>query len=111
MNWVKALSFSKYRKMSMNVKNKIAIKKQPISVMSLTLSVFMFLFSVMSVANAADLKGIKYTKLPGDKVQINLETLGSFDEPGVFNTSDPARLAFDFFGMKKGDVESLLKVD
>ena len=110
MNLVKTQSFAKYRKVSMNVKNKIVIKKQPIPIMSLVLSVFIFLFSAISVASAADLKGIKYTKLPGDKVQINLETSGDFDEPGVFNTSEPARLAFDFFGMKKGDVESLLKV-
>jgi len=93
----------------MNVKNKLIIKKQPMPIMPLILSVFIFLLSI-SAANAADLKGIKYTKLPGDKVQINLETLGDFDEPGVFNTSDPARLAFDFFGMKKEGVESLIKV-
>ena len=114
MNLIKTLSFTKYRKVSMNVKNKkIVIKKQPITIMSLVLSVLISLFSVMmsaSVANAADLKGIKFTKLPGDKVQINLETSGSFEDPGVFNTRSPARLAFDFFGMKKGDVDSLIKV-
>lgn len=60
---------------------------------------FLSLFASTAVCNAANLDGVLYSKLPSDKVQINLSSDGDFAEPKIFSTKDPARVVFDFFGM------------
>lgn len=53
-----------------------------------------------SVCSAANLNEVLFSKLPSNKVQINLSGDGDFPEPKIFSTKDPARVVFDFFGMK-----------
>ena len=60
--------------------------------------------------NSANLTEIIYSKLSGDDVQINLVTDGNVGEPGSFSTDNPARIALDFFGMRKQLTESSIKV-
>ena len=64
-----------------------------------------------SAQESVNLNSIVYSKLAGDHVQINLVTDGSVGEPGSFSTDDPARIALDFFGMKKQLAESMIKID
>jgi len=61
-------------------------------------------------AYAAELTDVRFTKLPGDKVQINIGVNGAIQEPGQFTTITPARVAFDFFGSTKAFQESLVKI-
>ncbi len=106
------VGLANYRKVSMNVINKIANKMTVKAFLhkAALMAVLGLVLSLPQVANAVDLNKIRFTKLPGDKVQINLETSGPVSKPGVFSTNDPARIAFDFFGMKKVFAESLIKV-
>lgn len=64
-----------------------------------------------SAQNTVSLKSIVYSKLPGDNVQINLMTDGSVGIPGSFSTDNPARIAMDFFGMKRQLTESTIDID
>lgn len=73
-------------------------------------SLLVYLIICTDIASAGELTQLRYTNLPGDKVQINIEASGLVSEPGVFSTADPARIAFDFFGVSKGIVENLVKV-
>ncbi len=57
------------------------------------------------------LKNIIYSKLAGNDVQINLVTDGNVVKPGSFSTDNPARIALDFFGMKKEMVESMVPIN
>jgi type IV pilus assembly protein PilQ len=57
------------------------------------------------------LNDIVFSKLAGDDVQINLVTTGSVGEPGSFSTDNPARIALDFFGMRKGQIDSVIDID
>ena len=57
---------------------------------------------------AAELEKVLISQLPSNKVQINLKTFsGKIPEPKVFKTQKPARLVFDFPGLKS----SLEKTD
>lgn len=72
--------------------------------------------------NTVNLTDIVYSKLSGDNIQINLLTDGTVGVPGSFSTDRPARIALDFFGMKKqlgskpikiaaGQVDSVVAVE
>ncbi|MCW8944332.1 MAG: type IV pilus secretin PilQ [Sedimenticola sp.] len=64
------------------------------------------LFFVMAVtpAVAADnvLNELNFSALPGDDVVITLRAENGFDEPKVFTTDNPARIALDFYGLSNG---------
>lgn len=75
-----------------------------------------------SAQNPINLTDIVYSKMAGDNIQINLITDGSVGIPGSFSTDSPARIALDFFGMKKqfgskpvkvsaGSVDSVVAVE
>lgn len=67
------------------------------------LLVVMFLSAgVLSPFNsyASNLEKLLFSKLPSNKVQINLFGDETFPEPKIFSTKDPARVVFDFYGMK-----------
>lgn len=52
-------------------------------------------------AIAAELEKVLFTQLPSNKVQISLKTSeGTLPEPTVFKTQSPARIVFDFIGLK-----------
>jgi len=59
---------------------------------------------------SANLTSIVYSKLSGDDVQINLVTDGNVGKPGSFSTDSPARIALDFFGMKKQLTDNIVKI-
>lgn len=61
--------------------------------------------------NSVNLKSIVYSKLPGNDIQINLVTDGNVGRPGSFSVENPARIALDFFGMKKQLAESSIMVN
>ncbi|NND82592.1 MAG: type IV pilus secretin PilQ [Gammaproteobacteria bacterium] len=67
--------------------------------------------SISSAQQSANLTGIIYSKLAGNDVQINLVTDGLVGDPGSFSTDNPARIALDFFGMKKQLAESKIDID
>lgn len=75
-----------------------------------------------SAQNSINLTDIVYSKMSGDNIQINLITDGNVGIPGSFSTDSPARIALDFFGMKKqlgnkpikvsaGQVDSVVAVE
>ena len=79
---------------------------------SLTFGGILLLFSLSaSTQESATLTSIVHSKLAGDDVQINLVTDGKVGEPGSFSTNNPARIALDFFGMKKQLAQSMLKIN
>jgi type IV pilus assembly protein PilQ len=63
-----------------------------------------------SAQNTVNLNNIVYSKLPGDDIQINLVTDGNVGAPGTFSTANPARIALDFFGMKKQLANDMVKI-
>lgn len=56
------------------------------------------------------LESITFSALPGGRVQINIRTQNRPAEPGSFITNKPARLAFDFFGMRNGMEQNVVKI-
>ncbi|MBT8114351.1 MAG: type IV pilus secretin PilQ [Arenicella sp.] len=73
-----------------------------------------FAGSVVSSSYAqesANLTGIIYSKLAGNDVQINLVTDGEVGEPGSFSTDNPARIALDFFGLRKQMAADTIDID
>jgi type IV pilus assembly protein PilQ len=63
------------------------------------------LLALMAPALAADnvLRKIEYSALPGNSVQITLEADNAIaQQPRVFTTDNPARIALDFYGMSSG---------
>ncbi len=70
-----------------------------------------FAASHATAQNTATLNDVVFSKLAGDNVQINLVTDAMVGEPGSFSTDNPARIALDFFGMKKGMAESVVEID
>ncbi len=58
----------------------------------------------ITIAQAQDLtlKGLDFSSLSGNKLQIQLEMSGNAVAPKVFQTDNPARLALDFPGVKSG---------
>lgn len=74
----------------------------------ISLSVLMCSILHGGLLSAAELEDVLVSKLPSSKVQINLKGLnGPFPEPKVFKTQNPARVIFDFPGLKS----SLKKTD
>jgi len=65
----------------------------------------------VTAQNSVNLTSIVYSKLPGNDVQINLVTDGNVGRPGSFSVENPARIALDFFGMKKGLIESSIPIN
>lgn len=53
---------------------------------------------VLSTDNA--ITDLKFSSLPGDKVQIALSFEGAVNSPTVFKTDNPARIALDFSGVQ-----------
>lgn len=73
--------------------------------------VLLFIASGSAFAqNEATLNEIVFSKLSGDDVQINLVTDGTVGQPGSFSTDSPARIALDFFGMKKDLAANIVKI-
>lgn len=63
-----------------------------------------------SAQDTVNLNNIVHSKLPGDNIQINLVTDGNVGAPGTFSTANPARIALDFFGMKKQLANDMIKI-
>ncbi len=67
------------------------------------LLIFGFWLLIMPIsqvwASNVAITNINFSSLVGDKVQIELEMDGPVDEPKVFQTDNPARIALDFIGV------------
>ncbi len=61
-------------------------------------------------AYSNELTDIRFSALPGGRVQINLTTKERPEAPGSFSTNKPPRLAFDFFGMRNAMDRNIIKV-
>lgn len=81
---------------------------------SLLLLFFVLCNQAISAQEAGDtilLERVVYSKLAGDRIQINLITDKPISvDPGSFSTNSPPRIALDFFGMKKASNESNIKI-
>jgi len=61
-------------------------------------------------AEAAELTQLNYSRVSGNRVQIDLNASGSLPEPVVFRTVSPPRIALDFFGVKNTSGKQVHKV-
>ena len=65
------------------------------------LGLFLFIFHIAFVkADELAISALDVSKLSGDKLQIQLEMSNSAIAPKVFQTTNPARIALDFVGVK-----------
>ena len=61
--------------------------------------------------SSVNLESIVFSQLAGDDIQISLMTDGEATRVGNFSTDDPARVVFDFFGVKKQLSESRIDIN
>ncbi len=61
-------------------------------------------------SGAASLTQLNYSRVSGNRVQIDLNASGDLPEPVVFRTVSPPRIALDFFGVKNTSGKQLHKV-
>lgn len=57
------------------------------------------------------LEGVRYSALPGGRLQIDLQMTGRPDEPGSFSTNNPPRVALDFFNTQSGLDQNLIPIN
>ena len=63
-----------------------------------------------SAQETAFLTDIAHSALSGGNVQINIIADGELAEPGSFSTTEPARIALDFFGAKRDLSSGLIRI-
>src|SRR4030066_637808 len=56
------------------------------------------------------IEDIVYSKLPGDRIQVQLRMTGTPAKPAVFTTTNPARLALDFPNTRVNMAKTSIKV-
>lgn len=61
-------------------------------------------------SGANELNSIKFSALPGGRVQVNLSMSRPPEQPGHFSTNNPPRLAFDFFHTRSAMDSPVTKV-
>ncbi|MEJ2176954.1 MAG: type IV pilus secretin PilQ, partial [Gammaproteobacteria bacterium] len=59
---------------------------------------------------AAQLNGLAFARVSGDRVRIDLNIEGDVGEPVVFRTVEPPRIALDFFGMTNNSGKQVHRV-
>ena len=64
-----------------------------------------------TVPAVTTLTNLSFSRVSGDRVQIDLNAGGNIPDPVVFRTVNPPRIALDFFGVVNGSGRSLHKVD
>lgn len=86
----------------MKIEQMSMILKDSRSLIRSRVFVWVLLALQISIAQAQDLtlKGLDFSALSGNKLQIQLEMNGNAVAPKVFQTDNPARLALDFQGVK-----------
>jgi len=63
-------------------------------------TLFFALFLASFALQAATLKDINFSSMPGNQVQITFSLSGDFAEPNSFTVDEPARIALDFANTK-----------
>lgn len=58
-----------------------------------------------------ELTDLRFSRISGDRIQIDLNMSGSTNEPAVFKTVEPPRIAFDFYGVNNTSGKKLFPVD
>ena len=66
--------------------------------------------STFAQQDDAHLTDILFSKLSGDAIQINFVTDELVSRPGSFSTDKPARIALDFFGVKKQLAQNVIDI-
>ena len=63
-----------------------------------------------TTGKSVQLTDLNYSRVSGDRVQIDLKIDGEAGEPVVFRTVQPPRIALDFFGMSNGSGKQVHRV-
>ncbi len=58
----------------------------------------------------AELTGLRFSRVTGNRVQVDLAMDGELVDPAVFKTVSPPRIAFDFFGVKNTTGKSVFPI-
>jgi len=61
-------------------------------------------------SGGVQLTGLNYSRISGDRVQLDLKITGDSPDPVVFRTVDPPRIALDFFGVTNNSGKQVHKV-
>jgi type IV pilus assembly protein PilQ len=61
-------------------------------------------------AEGIELTGLRFSRVSGNRVQIDLSMQGELKDPAVFKTVSPPRIAFDFFGAKNTSGKSVFPI-
>jgi type IV pilus assembly protein PilQ len=69
------------------------------------------LLLTVSIAQAAELRSLDYSSLPGDKAKIQLTFSEPVDKPHSFATDEPARIVIDLAGVKNKLAERTKQVN
>ena len=64
-----------------------------------------------SAPDISTLTNLSFSRVSGDRVQIDLDVDGDIPDPVVFRTVNPPRIALDFFGVVNGSSRAVHKVD
>lgn len=65
---------------------------------------------VDSAVSDTELAGIRFSRVSGNRVQVDLAMDGALVDPAVFKTVSPPRIAFDFFGVKNTTGKSVFPI-
>lgn len=84
----------------LSVNNRQSRQPEPRRMGFITAWVMAFLWMAANPAQANTLQSIDYNSLPGDKAQIVVNFSETIDRPSEFSTDEPARIVFDFTGVK-----------
>lgn len=84
--------------------------KANVSVQRFVTFLTLLLVASLSSAQESFLTDIAHSTLPGGNVQINIIADGELAKPGSFSTNKPARIALDFFGVKRDLSSNVLKI-
>ena len=63
-----------------------------------------------NTSGTVSLAGLTYSRISGDRVQIDLHMTGESPDPVVFRTLDPPRIALDFFGTVNASGKQMHKI-
>ena len=63
-----------------------------------------------NATEGGELTGLRFSRISGNRVQIDLAMEGGLKDPAVFKTVSPPRIAFDFFGAKNTSGKSVFPI-
>jgi type IV pilus assembly protein PilQ len=61
-------------------------------------------------ASGSALTDLRFSRVSGDRVQVDLAIVGASNDPAVFKTVEPPRIAFDFYGVKNNSGKNVFPI-